>query len=168
VKTAAPLLLLLLACASAPPPPAPVPAPLPGCGENAGEGEEGGVEGGVESGKNPQKFLPPSVGRAQLAVDLKDPQYRVQIPPEHARPGAVYWGLFKVCVSDAGQVTDVTTLRSTCLAQIDDAWTATIKTWSYRPYEIKGNRVPFCYPARLERRTPKSATEPGGSDRPGG
>jgi hypothetical protein len=90
-------------------------------------------------------------------VDLKDPRYRPQIPPEQARPGATYWGLFKICVSDAGQVTGVTTLRSTCVAQIDEAWTATIKTWSYRPYEVDGSRHPFCYPARLQRSTPKPA-----------
>jgi hypothetical protein len=164
------VLLLLLACASAPAHPDPTPAPLPGCGEAGGEGEDvvvGGVSGGrLQPGQS--VFLPPNVGRAQISVDLKDPRYRPQIPPEHARPGATYVALFKICVSDAGQVTSVSTLKSTCVAQIDDAWTATIETWSHRPYEVDGSRHPFCYPMRLQRRTPKLANEPasGGSSTP--
>jgi hypothetical protein len=88
-------------------------------------------------------------------VDIKDPRYKPEIPPEHAKPGASYIALFKVCVSDAGQVTSVTTLKSTCVPQIDYEWSAKIKTWAYRPYEVNGSPYPFCYPTRVALRTSK-------------
>ena len=118
---------------------------------------EGGVVGAAGGKLQPGQsvFLPPSVGRAQISADLKDPRYRAQLPVEHMKPGVSYWALFKVCVSDAGQVTDVFTLRSSCVPQIDEAWTATIKTWPFRPYEVNGSRHPFCFPQRMQRRVPE-------------
>jgi hypothetical protein len=150
MKPPAIVLLLSLACASAPAPrpdPAPAPAPPAGCGEG-GTGEEGGIERPGQP-----RFLPPAVGSRQLLVDVEDPRYKLELPPEHAHPGASYVALFKICVSDAGQVTSVNTLKGTCVSQIDDAWSAKIKTWTYRPWELKGSPYPFCYPMRAAVRT---------------
>lgn len=149
------IVFLSLACASAPPPsPAPVAQKAPAREED--DGVEGGVEGGTCPGgcaPDMAKLLSPRAGSAQRMADLNDPRYKPAVRAEFNRPGALYWGLFKTCVSTSGQVTSVTALRSTRVPAIDADWQATIKSWPHRPYEQDGKAVPFCYPLRVEVRT---------------
>jgi hypothetical protein len=158
------LLLLALGCASDPPPKPAQPAHARALEEEVGE--EGGVErsepgvpGGVAGGKSADpagsKFLPPNIGAGQLLVDVRDPRYSPTIRPEYRRVGAIYWALFKVCVSPAGQVARVTVLKSTSVKDVDGDWQKTIEGWPHRPYLINGQPVPFCYPLRLELRVPR-------------
>jgi protein TonB len=155
---AALVLLFALACASAPAP-APARTPPPAVEEDVGEegGVEGGVAGGIIGTANPgtARFVPPSVGHAQRLVDASDPRHKPKVRPEHYRGGSLYWALFKLCVSDAGEVTQVETLKSTGVPEVDSDWSATIKSWPHRPYQVDGKPVPFCYPMRLEVRMAK-------------
>jgi hypothetical protein len=155
-------LLLSIGCASAQPPQAdpPAPAAVKKPPPRESDGVEGGVEGGVVGGvaggvadpDSGARLLPPNVGVAQRLADVNQPPYRPVLRPEYNRPGAIYWGLFKVCVSTAGQVTSVSTLKSTRVPIIDADWRLTIKSWPHRPYQRDGKVYPFCYPLRLELR----------------
>jgi hypothetical protein len=64
----------------------------------------------------------------------------------------VVWGLYKICVSVAGQVTEVKVVKPAD-ALVEGPWIQKIKTWQYRPYSINGRPVPYCYPMRLEVRS---------------
>ena len=46
--------------------------------------------------------------------------------------------MFKVCVSDGGDVAGVSVIKGTGKPALDERWMNTIKTWRYKPYEIKG------------------------------
>jgi protein TonB len=162
MKAVSAVLLLSIGCASAPPPqpapPSPAVARKPAPEEDDGVegGVEGGVAGGVTGDANAPRLLPPNVGVAQRLADVRDPRYRPVLRPEYNHAGAIYWALFKVCVSTAGEVTSVSTLKSTRVPAIDADWRLTIKSWPHRPYERDGKLYPFCYPMRLEiRSTPK-------------
>jgi protein TonB len=130
--------------------------------EEEDDGVEGGVEGGVVGGvvgsmgdapTPTATLLPPRVGSGQLFSDvLHDPRFTPTLPPQLNRAGMVVWGLYKICVSVAGQVTDVKTVKPAD-ALVDGAWIAKIRTWQYRPYSINGRPVPYCYPMRLEVRS---------------
>jgi protein TonB len=126
--------------------------------EEEDDGVEGGVEGGVAGGtlgsvptqQETAKLLPPNVGSGQLISDVKnDPRYRPSLPPALNRSGMRVWGLFKICVSAAGAVSNVSILKSADKL-VDNEWMAKIRTWQYRPYSINGRPVPFCHPMRLE------------------
>jgi hypothetical protein len=144
------LLLLALGCASDPPPKRGQPAHARTALEED-EGEEGGVEGPGSAGT---KFLPPKTGAAQRLADIRDPRYSPTLRPEYRRVGAVYWALFKVCVSPSGQVDRVRLLKSTGVNDVDGDWQKSIEGWPHRPYLINGQPVPFCYPMRVEVRVP--------------
>jgi len=126
------------------------------------DGVEGGVEGGVAGGvlggvvgapPPTATLLPPRVGSGQLISDvLNDPRYRPSLPAQLNRAGMVVWGLFKICVSIDGRVTDVKVVKSAD-ALVDGSWIEKIRTWQYRPYSINGRPVPYCYPMRLEVRS---------------
>jgi protein TonB len=129
--------------------------------EEEDEGVEGGVEGGVAGGtlggvvgaQQTTTLLPPRVGAGQLISDvLHDPRYTPTLPPQLNRAGMVVWGLYKICVSIGGQVTDVKVVKPAD-ALVDGPWIQKIKTWQYRPYSINGRPVPYCYPMRLEVRS---------------
>jgi protein TonB len=131
--------------------------------EEPDDGVEGGVEGGVAGGvvggvvgapppppPPVQQLLPPNVGKGQLAVDVQnDPRYKPGLPAQLNRAGMVIWGLFKICVSADGAVTDVKTIKAAD-PLVDADWIAKMRTWRYRPYSINGRPVPFCHPMRLE------------------
>jgi protein TonB len=126
--------------------------------EEEDDGVEGGVEGGVAGGtlggvpqqQETAKLLPPAVGSGQRISDIvNDPRYRPTLPPALNRSGMRVWGLFKICVSAQGAVTNVQVLKSADKL-VDNDWIAKMKTWQYRPYSINGRPVPFCHPMRLE------------------
>lgn len=128
--------------------------------EEEDDGVEGGVEGGVVGGvvggtvggtPNTQTatLLPPNVGSGQRISDINDPRYKPGLPPALNRAGMTVWGLFKICVSPQGKVTDVKVLKSADKL-VDDDWIAKMKSWEYRPYSINGRPVPFCHPMRVQ------------------
>jgi protein TonB len=130
--------------------------------EEEDDGVEGGVEGGVAGGvvgsmgdapTPTATLLPPRVGSGQLISDVvHDARFTPTLPPQLNRAGMVVWGLYKICVSVAGQVTDVKTIKPAD-ALVDGPWISKIRTWQYRPYSINGRPVPYCYPMRLEVRS---------------
>jgi hypothetical protein len=94
------------------------------------------------------KFLPPSVGKAQMISDMVgDPRYKPRLPPELKVSGV--WGLFKLCVDPEGQVYDVQVIKS-AHRLVDDEWVAVMRTVEHRPYLINGKPIFYCYPVRLE------------------
>ena len=141
--------------------------------EDDGEegGEEGGVAGGVVGGvlggmalggpaaqkpppppkvEEPPKFLPPNIASQQLLTDPRtDPRYRVALPPSLGSAGMRLWAMLKVCVSEAGDVSDVKIIKSMDAAA-DSLLQAKIKTWRYKPINIDGHAVRFCYNFRYE------------------
>jgi hypothetical protein len=169
------LLFSSLGCASSPPPAAdPKPAePAPAASKPVAPAEEddgveggvegpvtGGVVGGVVSSGPPAEGkpanLPPKEGVARRLVDVTDARWRPRVRPEYYRSGALYWGLYKLCVSTAGQVTSVATMKSTGVPDVDGDWKETMKSWPHQPLTMNGKVYPFCYPLRLEvRMTPK-------------
>ncbi|HMI87752.1 MAG TPA: hypothetical protein VK550_26880 [Polyangiaceae bacterium] len=135
-------------------------------------GEEGGVAGGVVGGvlggisvgslpppppapkakteEIAPKFLPPNIAGQQLLTDpRKDPQYRVALPPALGSAGMRLWAMLKVCVSEQGDVSDVKVIKSMDVTA-DSLLQAKIKTWKYKPINIDGHAVRFCYNFRYE------------------
>jgi hypothetical protein len=93
-------------------------------------------------------MLPPNVGQGYRLTDINDPRYRPNLPPALRRAGMMVWGMFRICVSIEGHVSDVRVLKSAD-ALVDDDWTATIRRWEYRPYSLDGRTIPFCHAARI-------------------
>jgi periplasmic protein TonB len=127
--------------------------------EEEDEGVEGGVEGGVPGGvvgsvgeSTAPVMVAPNVGTGMRISDLGDPRYKPSLPPQLNRAGMMFWGLFKICVSASGAVTDVKVVKGAD-PLIDPEWVAKIKLWQYRPYTLNGRPVPFCHPARIEVRS---------------
>lgn len=84
-------------------------------------------------------------------TDATKAPYKVGLPKELNLAGAVYWGLFKICVADTGEVKGVAVMRSTGQpALLDGPWIQTMKTWRYKPYSVNGRPVPFCHPLRMQ------------------
>jgi TonB family protein len=107
-------------------------------------------DGGAPSPGN-ELILAPHIGTGLRLTDVNRAPYKPRLPPELNKAGAVYWGMFKVCVAATGEVTGVGILRSTGEpALLDDPWIATMKRWRYRPYTVDGRPVPFCHPVRLQ------------------
>jgi hypothetical protein len=94
-------------------------------------------------------MLGPRMGVSQRLSDLSDPRFRPSLPPLLNRPGTILRGLFKICVSAAGQVSDVKVLRSAD-PLVDGDWTAVIRRWQYKPFTLNGHPTPFCHPLTLE------------------
>jgi hypothetical protein len=117
--------------------------------------DDDGVEGGVEGTPDPDappgaKMIPPKIGIGQRLANLRDPRHALRLRRELAVPGAYYWGLFKICVADSGQVHSVRVMKSTGVPAIDYDWVAAMKRWPYRPYSLNGRPVPFCHPLRAD------------------
>ena len=83
-------------------------------------------------------------------TDVTKPPYRPTLPDEYNRKGSVYWGLFKVCVSELGEVSSVAVVRSTGEFAIDERWTRTIKTWRYETHCVDNRPSQFCTPLRFQ------------------
>lgn len=94
-------------------------------------------------------MVAPNIGSGLLLTDVTKSPHKPKLPDDLNRRGNVLWGLYKVCVSDAGQVHSVKTIKSAD-ASVDDTWMALIKTWRYRPYTIDHKAIPFCYTLRLQ------------------
>jgi hypothetical protein len=93
--------------------------------------------------------LPPGVGTGQRITDINDPRFRPSLPPTFSRAGAMFWGLFRICVGADGNVKDVKVVKSAD-PSVDADWSRVIRTWQYRPFTIENRPVPFCHVIRLE------------------
>jgi TonB family protein len=91
----------------------------------------------------PPRSLPPEAGRAQLAIDPTVAPYLPRVPPELAGTGAQSTVLLRICVSAAGSVDRVFTMKGGN-PRIDAAIVQTVRTWKYKPYQVDGRPVPFC------------------------
>jgi protein TonB len=127
--------------------------------EEEDDGVEGGVEGGVPGGvigstgpATAPVMVAPNVGTGQRITDITDPRYKPGLPPQLNRAGMMLWGMFKICVSAEGHVSDVKIIKAAD-PLVDNEWIAKIKLWQYRPYTVNGRAVPFCHPARIEVRS---------------
>jgi outer membrane biosynthesis protein TonB len=109
------------------------------------------ADAGARDARGPQ-LLPPGAGKAQLISDIREPPYKPTLPADLNVNGMVVWGLFKVCVTTEGTVSEVKIIKSADKS-VDDSWVAKLKSWRYRPYVFNGHPVPFCYPLRLEVRS---------------
>jgi hypothetical protein len=87
------------------------------------------------------KLLTPDLGHQQLLTPL-----RQLLPADLKRQSFV--GLFKVCVTPAGDVESVAVLQPPG-PEREAAIISAIRGWKYRPYKIDGAPVAFCYPVRL-------------------
>jgi outer membrane biosynthesis protein TonB len=105
-------------------------------------------------------MLPPEKAAARLQTDVSRAPHQLRLPPELDKGGAGHWGLFKICVSVTGEVTSTHTLKSTGSAELDAAWSSTVRGWRYQPHTVGSAAVPFCYAARLQvgAATPKTAS----------
>lgn len=134
--------------------------------EGSADGVEGGSADGVAGGvvaqapppppppppkpkEDPKPImLPPNVGQGYRVTDINDPRFRPSLPPPLRRAGMMVWGLFRICVSTEGHVSEVKVLKSAD-SLVDDDWLATIRRWEYRPYSLDGRNIPFCHAARI-------------------
>jgi protein TonB len=139
--------------------------------EGGAEGEPDGVAAGVENGlaggvvgaaaveappppvaparERAPMMLGPKVGTSQRLSDVNDPRFRPSLPPHLNRPGIIVRGLFKICVSTQGQVSDVK-MVSSAEPDVASGWTDVIRLWQYRPFTLDGRPTPFCHPLMLE------------------
>jgi TonB family protein len=99
------------------------------------------AKGPPQSEAPDEQFLPPEIGRAQAE--------KQDLPRVSAlKLAAGQFALFKVCVSAAGKPTMVAVLKGGGPA-LDRAAQADLTKWTYRPYLIAGQPVPFCYAVRV-------------------
>lgn len=110
----------------------------------------GGVVGSSGPPENvAPKMLPPNIAKAQLLIDPQDPQYKVALPPAMKSAGLSFWAMIKVCVSKDGAVTDAKIIRGAD-PTLDPQIIAKVKIWKYKPYQIDGRPVPFCFMLRYD------------------
>jgi hypothetical protein len=83
---------------------------------------------------------------------MKDPQYRVIMPPAFRKAGMRLWAMLKVCVSREGNVSDVKIIKGMDPA-VDPLLQAKIQTWRYKPISVDGRPITFCYNLRYEHAT---------------
>ena len=121
-------------------------------------------------------MLVPDAGDARLRSDLTKPPQQPTLSRELARTGAVFWGLYKICVAASGNVAKVGVVQGAApltpaqpavatadqLARLDQIWMTAIRTWRYEPHRVVGSPVPvpFCYVRRLQNRPPARMLAP--------
>jgi hypothetical protein len=85
--------------------------------------------------------------------DINDPANKPALPKELNVPGLLVWGLYKVCVTNTGDVRSVEVIKSAIPGGLDGFWISKIENWKYEPYAVSGRPVPFCHPARIDVRS---------------
>jgi TonB family protein len=96
------------------------------------------------------RLLTAGAARMLLLTDPTVDPHRPRLPARLNKPDARYVGLYRICVDPRGQIESVKVNRSTGDAELDDAWMAVIRSWRYRPLEMSGRKVPFCYVSTVE------------------
>jgi hypothetical protein len=143
-RTIAAILLSLsgLACAgpgSVPGTGVPMPPPNPDHAKRSGDRPM--PEGTV--------MLSPEHGASRRQNDPTVSPRRPIVPPGQGNRHGIVWGLYKICVDQAGAVAKVSTVK-TSGDQLDHDWSDIIRTWRYRPHLLGGQPTAFCYPTRVE------------------
>ena len=64
-------------------------------------------------------------------------------------PDNINAGLFKICVSREGQVSEVKMLNSRD-PEVANGWMTVIRRWQYKPLTVDGKPTRFCHPLMLE------------------
>lgn len=98
-------------------------------------------DGGPADPRASHHLLTPDLGHGQLLTPIR------QLLPEDLKRRS-FVGVFKVCVTPAGEVESALALKSPGPENEGDL-IAAIRRWKYRPYRINGAPVAFCYPVRL-------------------
>lgn len=88
-------------------------------------------------------LLPAPAGDALLAIDTKDPAYRLGVPA-HCMPAERVVATVRICVDEAGAVTQTRLLQGS-RPTLDGHILPTLARWRYRPYLLDGRATPFCY-----------------------
>jgi protein TonB len=125
-------------------------------------GVEGGVEGGVAGGvlggvvgnappppppkDTGPKIVAANIGRRQLLIDPNAEAFRPKLPRALQESGQTFTARMQICVSAAGAVTSVRILKGAGAA-IDGQLPTVVRRWRYRPMQMDGKPIPFCYPA---------------------
>jgi TonB family protein len=86
---------------------------------------------------------PPEVEKPRLAINPQDPRYRIALPQDLLRAGAVIPALVEVCVSAAGDVTGAKVMKSPA-RRLDAALLKMVRTWKFTPARRDGIPVPSC------------------------
>jgi TonB family protein len=81
--------------------------------------------------------------RARLLIDPQLHPYRPRVPREIIRPGARFWAIVQVCVSDTGAVTSAQ-VRKSGHPRLDAPIKAALMRWRYAPAEVDGRPVASC------------------------
>jgi hypothetical protein len=145
VKAPLSLLVLLAAgCAATPPsaaPPPPPPTTHAGTGILVGISEDGDRSDRLRA-------LSDEDCRGLLAVDVAQPPYRLEAPPELS--GQPVTASYKVLVGRKGKVFGVEVVDRPSHQQVWGEWMRKLRTWRYRPYLVDGQPVGFSCPVRIE------------------
>ena len=97
-------------------------------------------------------MVAPNVGTGMRHQRPQRPALQARAATRAEPRGHVFWGLFKICVSAQGRVTDVKIIKGAD-PLVDNEWVGKMKLWQYQPYTLNGRPVPFCHPARIEVRS---------------
>jgi TonB family protein len=90
------------------------------------------------------RIVPSKIGHGLLRIDPNADAYRVRPPGALARAGQAFQATVKICVSESGNVSSVSVLRSAGPA-IDPQIREVLSRWRYRPWVQAGQNTPFCY-----------------------
>lgn len=123
--------------------------------EKQDNGVEGGVEGGIPDDPNappppppppapPQNVAPRVLEALRIAGDTvisPDEATKKQIA---ASGKARVIASFKLCVTTAGDIEDVSLLKSSGFPSYDVTLDSAMRDWKYKPYLVNGRAVPVC------------------------
>ena len=126
--------------------PTPAPAPPP---PNAAPNRPTGT-GDTTTGTRSPALLTAAAAKRLLLTDVTVDPHRPRLPARLSKDGGRYVGLYKICVSSSGSIDSVKVNKGTGDAQLDSEWIQIIRGWRYRPLEMSGRKVPFCYVSTVE------------------
>jgi hypothetical protein len=144
----------------------PVEATKPGGGEGSGEGSGKGSGDPKDTGDCTENCGPGS-GSAAKVVTIVDTRHDVFVPPTVFKALRISGetqihpsdldkttmlrdgkdrviAVFKTCVTESGAAGAVTLMKSSGYAGYDALLVEGLHAWTYKPYEIGGQRVPAC------------------------
>lgn len=91
-----------------------------------------------------QLKLPLTIATGQLITDPTAREHRPNMPDHLRKPGTRLWGMFRICVTREGTVSNVRIVKS-LHPEGDPEIVQKIRGWRYRPYMINSLPQPFCY-----------------------
>ena len=135
-------------CATAAPaPPPPPPAPPPTSPTTAPSRTTG--TGDTTTGTRSPALLTAAAAKRLLVTDVTVDPNRPRLPARLSKDGARYVGMYKI-VGSNGRIDSVKVNKGTGDSELDAEWAQTIRGWRYRPLEMSGRKVPFCYVSTVE------------------